>query len=211
MILLFSASIFAQSERITIAGTNVNIRETPGTTAKVLFQLTVHDDCLLLETGKKETIGEKTDYWYMIRFNDREGWVFGAFTSRALGNFVPEGSYDNCWYEAESGDFGCPLQLELNKNDGVYTGIITQGYPSATDGTAFPRQNVRRLVVNENSGSISFVFSACTNLTYSADNAEIKTMEDVTATGTITCKAITLTIQADSGYKEEYVCLLKTK
>lgn len=208
---VLSAGAIAQSERITIAGTNVNVRESAGTTAKVKFQLTMHDECILLEQGKKETIGEKTDHWYKVRYNDSEGWVFGAFTSRALGNFIPEGTYNNCWGDMETGDFGCPLQLEINKNNGLYSGEITQGYPNATDGYTFPKQTLRKLIVNESNGAISFVFTACTNITYSSDNKENRTMEEVVATGTVTCKAITLTILAGSGYKEEYVCLIKTK
>jgi len=53
----------------------------PSTNTKVLFQLNKGDVCTLLEKGKLEKIGDKTDYWYKINYNKMTGWVFGAFTS----------------------------------------------------------------------------------------------------------------------------------
>jgi len=66
---------------ITIVSNKVNIREMPSTNTKVLFQLNKGDVCTLLEKGKLEKIGDKTDYWYKINYNKMTGWVFGAFTS----------------------------------------------------------------------------------------------------------------------------------
>jgi hypothetical protein len=70
-----------ESNSLIILGNIVNIREKPSTTAKVIFKLKQGDDCILLEKGKSENIGDKTDYWYKINFNGKIGWVFGAYTS----------------------------------------------------------------------------------------------------------------------------------
>jgi hypothetical protein len=70
-------------DNITIVGAKVNIRESPGTKANVLFQLNSGDSCNLLEKGKFESIKGKGDFWYKIKYNEKTGWVFGAFTSLA--------------------------------------------------------------------------------------------------------------------------------
>lgn len=66
---------------LIIKGTNVNMRVSPDLKAVRIKQLTTNDTCKILEKGKQETINEATDFWYKVRFKNKEGWIFGAFTS----------------------------------------------------------------------------------------------------------------------------------
>ena len=66
---------------LVIKGTNVNLRVSPDLKALRIKQLTTNDTCKILEKGKQETINESTDFWYKVRFKNKEGWIFGAFTS----------------------------------------------------------------------------------------------------------------------------------
>ncbi|MBU0488955.1 MAG: SH3 domain-containing protein [Bacteroidetes bacterium] len=70
-----------QPEALAIKGSHVNIRENANTTSKVIMQLNTGDSCKILDKGKKEKIGDQTDFWYHIDYSGNEGWVFGAFTS----------------------------------------------------------------------------------------------------------------------------------
>jgi hypothetical protein len=71
-----------------IQGEKVNIRVDQSVSAPVLVQMKSPDCCDVLDRGKQENIGGKLDYWYRIKFYDKEkpktGWVFGAFTSLSL-------------------------------------------------------------------------------------------------------------------------------
>ena len=66
---------------LIIQGTNINLRVSPDLTAIRIRQLKTNDTCEILEKGKKETIDEKTDFWYKIKHKTKEGWIFGAFTN----------------------------------------------------------------------------------------------------------------------------------
>lgn len=74
---------------LVIQGTNVNMRVAPKLDAIIIKQLKSNDTCEVLEKGKKQTVTDKTDYWYRVRFRNKEGWIFGAFTSIKLQP-VPE-------------------------------------------------------------------------------------------------------------------------
>ena len=69
---------------LVIQGSNINLRVAPKLDAVRIKQLKTGDTCEVLEKGKKQTIDDKTDYWYRIRFKSKEGWIFGAFTSIKL-------------------------------------------------------------------------------------------------------------------------------
>ncbi len=69
---------------LVIQGTNVNMRTAPKLDAVIIKQLKTNDTCEVLEKGKKQTVTDKIDYWYKIKFRNKEGWVFGAFTSIKL-------------------------------------------------------------------------------------------------------------------------------
>lgn len=69
---------------LVIQGTNVNMRASPKLDAIIIKQLKTNDTCEVLEKGKKQTVSDKTDYWYKIKFRNKEGWIFGAFTSIKL-------------------------------------------------------------------------------------------------------------------------------
>jgi len=69
---------------LVVQGNNVNLRISPKLDAVRIKQLKTGDTCEVLEKGRKQTIDEKTDYWYRINFKNKEGWLFGAFTSIRL-------------------------------------------------------------------------------------------------------------------------------
>lgn len=61
-------------------GNNIEVREYPSD-GQILFKLDEGDICQLLKKDKRERINGKTDYWYKIKHNKKEGWIFGAQTS----------------------------------------------------------------------------------------------------------------------------------
>jgi hypothetical protein len=69
---------------LVIQGTNVNMRVEPNLNAVRIKQLKTGDTCFILEKGNKETIDDKTNFWYKIKRKNKEGWIFGAFTSLKL-------------------------------------------------------------------------------------------------------------------------------
>lgn len=69
---------------LAIQGSNVNMRIAPKLDAVRIKQLKTGDSCEVLEKGEKQTIDDKTDYWYKINFKGKEGWIFGAYTSIKL-------------------------------------------------------------------------------------------------------------------------------
>lgn len=59
---------------------NAWIREYP-TDGEVIAKLRTGTECVVLKKDKKETIKGKSDFWYKVNFNGKEGWIFGAQTS----------------------------------------------------------------------------------------------------------------------------------
>lgn len=114
---------------ISITGTNVNIREQPNTNAAVLFQVNPIDQLTLLEKGNVETIGGKTDHWYRVKTqNQKEGWVFGTFTSLKQGD-LPSSSTNidgplSGYMEAVPGLYLLELEKREDKYLLGYTGKI---------------------------------------------------------------------------------------
>ena len=65
----------------TVNNDQVNLREGPSTSSKVITQLDKGTPVRILDqTKKSETIAGETAIWYKVRLWDRtEGWIFGAF------------------------------------------------------------------------------------------------------------------------------------
>lgn len=63
----------------TPKGDYVRVRENPDQGSKALEMLW-HGNIfeIFTKTGDKEVVGDKEDFWYMIRYEGIEGWVFGA-------------------------------------------------------------------------------------------------------------------------------------
>ena len=63
----------------TPKGDYVRVRENPDQDSKALEMLW-HGNIfeIFTKTGDKEVVGDKEDFWYMIRYEGIEGWVFGA-------------------------------------------------------------------------------------------------------------------------------------
>jgi len=66
---------------LIIEGTDILVRSKPSTTGKVIMKLDDGDICEIMEKGEFEQIREMQDYWYKIRFNGKDGWVYGSQTS----------------------------------------------------------------------------------------------------------------------------------
>lgn len=67
-------------DQLIIHGNDIWVRD-ESATGKVVMKLNDGDRCAVLEQGFMELIRGDADYWYKIKFNGQEGWVFGAQTS----------------------------------------------------------------------------------------------------------------------------------
>jgi uncharacterized protein YgiM (DUF1202 family) len=145
---------------IIIVGTNVNIRSGQGTNTEVVGQLNSGDECELLEKGRQENLGGKTDYWYRVQLPERrDGWVFGAFTAlnqAAVKAADFTGIFHDCWFSDQTGDGGCRMMVEI-KATGTedYEGILTQGIPMTTENAQYPPQQMLNLKISAG-GVVSF-------------------------------------------------------
>ena len=60
-------------------GDFIRVRENPDQESKALEMLWKGNIFeIFTKTGDKEVVGDKEDYWYMIRYEGIQGWVFGA-------------------------------------------------------------------------------------------------------------------------------------
>ncbi len=69
----------AEKQYITIIGNDIWVRDAPSD-GEVIMKLNDGVRCELLEKGKYEEIRGMKDYWYRIKFDGKEGWVYGAQT-----------------------------------------------------------------------------------------------------------------------------------
>lgn len=47
----------------------------------VIGKLQHGDVCFVLQRGERSAVGDRYDYWYRVRFESQEGWVYGYYTS----------------------------------------------------------------------------------------------------------------------------------
>lgn len=72
-------------DELMVTGDNVNVRSAPDVDAdNKVFQVHAGDICKIIKRGDMAEIGGTLDYWYNIRIDGQEGWVFGSLTSKAL-------------------------------------------------------------------------------------------------------------------------------
>lgn len=84
-VLLYVNPIFSQTENtLSIMGNDVRIRSQASSKAEVLFKVNSFETGSIISKGSKEKIGEFNDHWYQIAIKNKNGWVYGAFTSMAL-------------------------------------------------------------------------------------------------------------------------------
>ncbi|MEL7339219.1 MAG: SH3 domain-containing protein [Bacteroidota bacterium] len=63
----------------------LNVRSEPNTEQdNVAFQVKNGDVVEIVERGERKEVNGMNDYWYLIRINDQEGWIYGAHTSKKL-------------------------------------------------------------------------------------------------------------------------------
>lgn len=70
----------SDNEVLTIIGNQIWIRSEP-ITGEVIFKLDDGTQCELIEKGEQQTINGIQDFWYKIKYDGQEGWVFGSQTS----------------------------------------------------------------------------------------------------------------------------------
>lgn len=206
---IFSLYSFAQPLQLVITGTNVNFRDLPSTAGKIAGKLNSQDIGEIIEKGKKETIGANTDYWYKIKCNNLTGWVFGTFTSLSIAPFTVPGTYDDYWYEENSGDAGRTVKIAINKTNGAYSGAYTQGVPGSTDGSDLPEKNISKIIVDEKNNSIAFEMEWCTKIEYKEGKEPNRVFETIQVKGFFCSKGLTIDLSESSGFKRDNLFLPK--
>lgn len=114
-----------QINYLFVAGNSIPIFEYP-TSNNVIFKLDDNSRCQIIERGEKETISNKTDYWYKIEYRGIEGWIFGYHTSEKLEKlisykqdfpfnkkifgFLEEMTYYKKEWSSGFGESGCPVR-----------------------------------------------------------------------------------------------------
>lgn len=76
-----SSELFATYPKYSFDGNIKNIRESPTTTSKILLKTDVQKAKIqLIEIGNSEMIGNTFDFWYKVKINGVEGWLFGGLS-----------------------------------------------------------------------------------------------------------------------------------
>lgn len=77
-------------QTLVITGNNVNVRTQPKIGDNVIMQLDSGAQAVIIERGPKEEIGAMVDYWYKVKYKDREMWVYGGITSLSMDGLEME-------------------------------------------------------------------------------------------------------------------------
>jgi hypothetical protein len=64
---------------VYIIDTNVNFREEANLNARIINRLQLHEEVILLEMGSYQEIDNMRFYWYKVRYNNIDGYVYGAY------------------------------------------------------------------------------------------------------------------------------------
>ena len=75
-----SIAVTKKQDSLLIEGDNIWVRDNP-TKGKVVMKLNEGDRCVIIDTGKTDSIKGHIDYWYQIKYRDTTGWVFGSQTN----------------------------------------------------------------------------------------------------------------------------------
>ncbi len=63
----------------------LNVRSEPDTEQdNVVFQVKNGDVVEIVERGEQQAVNGMNDYWYLVRIDGQEGWIYGAHTSKKL-------------------------------------------------------------------------------------------------------------------------------
>lgn len=77
----FSAATAADPSNVYVSAAFVRIRATPSTSGQVVTMLPLGTWGKVLERSKeKQNLMGKSDYWYKIEANGKQGWIFGGLT-----------------------------------------------------------------------------------------------------------------------------------
>jgi len=78
-LLIFSAAQASETGNLYVAGTSVRIRSTPSTNGEIVATLPLGSWGKILEKSKeKQNLLGKSDHWYKIEINNKQGWIFGG-------------------------------------------------------------------------------------------------------------------------------------
>lgn len=79
----------SKTEFVTIVGNDIWVRDKPAT-GEVIIKLNDGDRCEFRRRKYHfEVIRGKADYWYLIKYNGKEGWVFGSQTDWKMKEINP--------------------------------------------------------------------------------------------------------------------------
>jgi len=92
-----NTSISDNTKYLTIIGDQIWVRSVPKT-GDVVLKLNDGTQCEMLEKGELQIINGIEDYWYKIKYDGEEGWVFGSQTSLQQTSEVDEQSQIENFY-----------------------------------------------------------------------------------------------------------------
>ena len=79
-----------------------NFRQDPNTNGKILSKVDfANSEAELLEIGNLEKIGQTTDFWYKVKIQNSEGWIFGGLT---INEITEDSQATNWYYYSNKGD-----------------------------------------------------------------------------------------------------------
>lgn len=107
-------------DTLVIEAKNVNMRTQPKIGDNVITQLDSGDVTRIIKRGKKEKIGDMVDYWYKVRYKNREMWVFGALSSMEAENLELSGDTENLDKETPDNVIVGTFEKIVNQEDAEY-------------------------------------------------------------------------------------------
>ena len=143
--------------QLIIEGKDIWVRDAP-VTGKVVMKLNEGDECWILGKTGFEIIRGMADWWYLIEFEGKKGWVFGSQTDVKhfvqlvdqyvdFWDFYRKGLMDDCREQGIAGIFseepgaGCGYE-EISGNSFVIRHNNEDGYIS-------DQHSLRKILANE--------------------------------------------------------------
>lgn len=68
-------------QTLIVTGNQIWVRNKP-IDGEVVMKLDSGTVCEIIEKGQEQTVNGASDFWYKIKFKNKEGWIFGSQTSK---------------------------------------------------------------------------------------------------------------------------------
>ncbi len=153
-----------------------NIRKHPTLSAKIVSKLNTGETVEVIgKSDKKQTIAASTNYWYNIKWGDKEGWVFGKYLSEGTPEKISEliksetENYENTDH-FESGDINVPHSIFIpnkKKKDSPYM-KLNQLYNDRNNHKTYVEDNT------ENEEMPEFIFKDSKDIVEKINHSEKK-------------------------------------